>query len=56
MSKKSVELKKSYGFLLPGDMRVFEAEDDGDLEKLASVTVPKQLAVKVGCPVILTVN
>ncbi|CAG2219904.1 unnamed protein product [Mytilus edulis] len=56
MSKKSVELKKSYGFLLPGDMRVFEAEDDGDLGKLASVTVPKQLAVKVGCPVILTVN
>ncbi|CAG2216822.1 unnamed protein product [Mytilus edulis] len=37
-------------------MRVIEAEDDGDLGKLASVTVPKQLAVKVGCPVILTVN
>ncbi|CAC5389979.1 PIF1 [Mytilus coruscus] len=37
-------------------MRVFEAEDDGDLGKLASVSVPKQVAVKVGCPVILTVN
>ncbi|CAC5389967.1 PIF1 [Mytilus coruscus] len=37
-------------------MGVFEAEDDGDLGKLASVAVPKQVAVKVGCPVILTVN
>ncbi|CAC5357486.1 PIF1 [Mytilus coruscus] len=37
-------------------MRVFEAEDDGDLGKLASVSVPKQVAVKVGCAVILTVN
>ena len=41
---------------MPGDTRVFVAEDDGVWWKLASVSVPKQVADKVGCPVILTGN
>lgn len=39
-----------------GDKQVYNSIDEGDISKLEKIPVPKQLHLKIGCPIMLLKN